>query len=68
MNKLIIIKLHQKSVYKDKSKRYRTFDAEINDSDDNDFFSEFKKKKKWMIRLLFCSRRLSVKCLNLNEL
>jgi len=46
MNKLIIIKLQQKSLNKDKSKRYRTFDAEINDSDDNDFFSEFKKKKK----------------------
>jgi len=46
MNKLIIIKLHQKSVYKDKSKKYRTFDAEINDNDDDDFFSEFKEKEK----------------------
>jgi len=42
-----VIKLHQKSVYKDKSKRHRTFDAKINDSNDNDFFSEFKEKKKF---------------------
>jgi len=46
MNRLIVIKLHQKSVYKDKNKKHRAFDAEINDSDDNDFFFEFKKKKK----------------------
>jgi len=63
-----VIKLHQKSVYKDKSKRHRTFDAKINDSNDDDFFSEFKKKKKSTMRLLFCSRKLLVRCLNLNEL
>jgi len=37
---------NQKSVYKDKSKRHRTFNAEINDSDDDDFSSEFEKKEK----------------------
>jgi len=68
MNKSITIKLHQKSVYKDKNKKHRTFDAEVNNSDDNDFFSEFKKKRKSTMRSLFCSRRLSVRCLNLNEL
>jgi len=46
MSRLIAVKLHQKLVYKDKNKRYRTFDAEINDSDDDDFFSELEKKKK----------------------
>jgi len=46
MNKLIVIKLYQKSVYKDKNKKHRTFDAKVNDSDDDDFFSEFKEKKK----------------------
>jgi len=46
VSRSIIIKLHQKSVYKDKNKKHRTFDAEVNESDDNDFFSEFKKKKK----------------------
>jgi len=63
-----VIKLHQKSVYKDKNKRHRTFDTEINDSDDDDFFFEFEKKRKLTMRLLLCSRKLSVKCLNLNEL
>jgi len=33
-------------VYKDKNKKHRTFDAEVNDSNNDDFFSEFKKKKK----------------------
>ena len=45
MNKLITIKLHQKSVYKDKNKKHRAFDAKVNDSDDDDFFSKFKEKK-----------------------
>ena len=45
MSKSIIIKLHQKSVYKDKNKRHRAFDAEINDSDDDDFFLNLKRKK-----------------------
>ncbi len=40
------VKLYQKSVYKEKEKRYRVFNAEINDSNDDDFFSEFKKKEK----------------------
>jgi len=46
MSRSITIKLHQKSVYKDKSKRHRTFDIKVNDSDDDDFSSEFEKKKK----------------------
>ncbi len=40
------VKLYQKSVYKEKEKRYRVFDAEVNDSNDDDFFSEFKEKEK----------------------
>jgi len=63
-----MIKLHQKSVYRDKSKRYKTFNAEINESNDNDFFSEFKKKKKSVMKSLLCLRRLLIKCLNLNKL
>jgi len=43
---LTAVKLYQKSVYKEKEKRYRVFNAEINDSNDDDFFSEFKKKEK----------------------
>jgi len=46
VNKLTVIKLHQKLVYKDKSKRHRTFNAKINDSNDDDFFFKFEKKKK----------------------
>jgi len=46
MSKLIVIKLHQKSVYKDKNKKHRAFDTKVNESDDDDFFSEFEKKKK----------------------
>ena len=38
--------MHQKSVYKDKAKKQRVFDAEVSDSDDNDFFFEFKEKEK----------------------
>jgi len=41
-----VIKLHQKSIYKNKNKKYRAFNTEIDDSDDDDFFSEFEKKKK----------------------
>jgi len=47
MSRLIVVKLYQKSVYKDKNKRHRAFDAEINDSDDDDFFFEFEEKKKF---------------------
>jgi len=43
---LIAVKLYQKSVYKEKEKRHKVFDAEVSDSDDDDFFSEFKKKEK----------------------
>ncbi len=58
INKLIAIKSHQKSVYKDKNKKHKAFDAEVNNSDDDDFFSEFKEKKNSTMRSLLCSRRL----------
>ena len=38
--------MYQKSIYKEKEKRYRVFDTEISDSNNNDFFFKFKKKKK----------------------
>jgi len=41
-----VIKLHQKSVYKNKNKKQKVFNAKVSDSDDDDFFSEFEKKKK----------------------
>ena len=40
------VKLYQKSVYKEKEKRHRVFDVEVSDSNDDDFFSEFKEKEK----------------------
>jgi len=43
---LTAVKLYQKSVYKEKEKRHRVFDAEVSDSDDDDFFSEFEEKEK----------------------
>jgi len=43
---LTAVKLYQNSVYKEKEKRYRVFDAEVSDSNDDDFFSEFKEKEK----------------------
>jgi len=43
---LTAVNLYQKSVYKDKEKRYRVFDAEVSNSNDNDFFSEFNEKEK----------------------
>jgi len=43
---LTAVKLYQNSVYKEKEKRYRVFNTEISDSNDDDFFSEFEKKKK----------------------
>jgi len=39
-----MIKLHQKSIYK--SKKHKAFDTEVNDSNDDNFFFEFKEKKK----------------------
>ncbi len=44
--RLTAVKLYWKSVYKEKEKRYRVFNAEVNDSNDDDFFSEFKEKEK----------------------
>jgi len=46
LHRLTVVKLYQKSVYKEKEKKYRVFDAKISDSNNNDFFSEFKEKKK----------------------
>jgi len=43
---LTAVKLYQKLVYKEKEKRHRVFDAEVSDSNDDDFFSEFEEKKK----------------------
>jgi len=43
---LIAVKLYQKSVYKEKEKRYRVFDIKVSDSNNDNFFSEFKKKEK----------------------
>ncbi len=40
------VKLYQKSVYKEKEKRYRVFNAEVSDSNDDDFFFKFKEKEK----------------------
>ncbi len=40
------VKLYWKSVYKEKEKRHRVFDVKVSDSNDDDFFSEFKEKKK----------------------
>jgi len=58
MSKLIVIKLHQKSVYKDKNKKHRTFDIEVNDSNDNDFFFEFEKKKKFSNKIAALFRKI----------
>ncbi len=67
MNKLIVVKLHCKLRFKYKKKRYRIFNTEIS-NDTVFFFLNLKDKKKLIIRLLLCLRRLSVRYLNLNEL
>jgi len=46
LHRLTAVKLYQKSVYKEKEKRHRVFNAEVSDSNDDDFFSKFKEKKK----------------------
>jgi len=43
---LTAVKLYQKSVYKEKEKRHKVFNAEVSDSNDDDFFSESDKKEK----------------------
>jgi len=43
---LTAVNLYQKSVYKDKEKRHRVFDAEVSNSNDDDFFSESDEKEK----------------------
>ncbi len=40
------VKLYQKLVYKEKEKRHKVFNVEVSDSNDDDFFSKFKEKKK----------------------
>ena len=67
MNKLTIIKLHCKLRLKYKKKRHKAFNVKVN----NDIFSYFqtqKIKRKLIIRLLFCLKRLLIRYLNLNEL
>ncbi len=44
--RLTAVKLYQKSIYKEKEKKYSVFNAEVNDSNDDNFFSKFKEKKK----------------------
>jgi len=44
--RLTAVKLYWKSVYKEKEKKHRVFDAKVNDSNNDDFFSEFKEKEK----------------------
>ena len=44
--RLTAVKLYQKSIYKEKEKKYEVFNAEVNDSNDDNFFSKFKEKKK----------------------
>jgi len=46
LHRLTAVKLYQKSAYKEKEKRHRAFDAEVSDSDDDDFFSESDEKEK----------------------
>ncbi len=43
--RLTAVKLYQKSVYKEREKRYKVFNTEVNDNNDDDFFFKFKKKK-----------------------
>jgi len=43
---LTAVKLYQKLVYKEKEKRHKVFNVEVSDSNDDDFFSKFKEKKK----------------------
>jgi len=44
--RLTAVKLYQKLVYKEKEKRHKVFNVEVSDSNDDDFFSKFKEKKK----------------------
>ncbi len=44
--RLIAVKLYQKSVYKEKEKKYRVFNAKVNNNNDDDFFFKFKEKEK----------------------
>jgi len=46
LHRLTAVKLYQKSVYKEKEKRHRVFNAEVSDSNNDDFFSEFEEKEK----------------------
>jgi len=46
LHRLTAVKLYWKSIYKEKEKRYKIFNAEVSNSNDDDFFSEFKEKEK----------------------
>jgi len=46
LHRLTTVKLYQKLVYKEKEKRHRVFDVEVSDSNNDDFFFEFKEKEK----------------------
>ncbi len=46
LHRLTAVKLYQKLVYKEKEKRHRVFDVEVSDSNNDDFFFEFKEKEK----------------------
>jgi len=43
---LTAVKLYWKLVYKEKEKRYKIFNTEVSDNNDNDFFFESEKKEK----------------------
>jgi len=43
---LTAVKLYQKLIYKEKEKKYKVFNAEVNGNNDDDFFFKFKKKEK----------------------
>ena len=46
LHRLIAVKLYWKSVYKEKEKKYKVFNAEISDNNNNDFFFKSEEKEK----------------------
>ncbi len=55
------VKLYQKSVYKEKEKRYKVFDTEVSDSDDDDSFSESDEKEKVSDEIAVLSKKTASK-------
>ncbi len=53
LHRLTAVKLYQKSVYKEKEKRYKVFDAEVSDNNDDDFFFKSEEKVNNEIAALF---------------